>query len=100
MPHPSNDDPHRESPAHPKPWERGFTLDEGVVWMIAEQAGLNGRALALAGKAARPVLRLMRAAAQAKSAAKREALVARAQDTLGKLNPARLDSAAVEVIDI
>lgn len=96
MPHPSPNDPHQESPAHPKPWERGLTLDEGVSWMIAEEAGLSGRALALAGKAAQPVLRLMRAAAQAKSAAKRDALTRRAQDTLGKLNPARMDSAAYE----
>lgn len=42
----------------PPPWAKrgglGLTLDEGVSWMIAEEAGLDGRALALAGKAPQP----------------------------------------------
>lgn len=94
MPRPSTKPPHEETPPYPKPWERGLTLDEGVTWMLAQDAGFDGRALALAGKAAQPVLRLMRAAAHAKSATKRDALDARSQDALRKLNPARLDAKA------
>lgn len=75
---------------------QGLTLDEGVTWMIAEDAGLNGRALALAGQAAQPVLRLMRAAAQAKTAGKRKALVTRARDALRKVNPAHVNTEAYE----
>lgn len=73
---------------------QGLTLDEGVTWMLADDAGLDGRALALAGHAAQPVLRLMRAAAHAKTAAKRTALTGRAEKALRKLNPGKIDDDA------
>jgi len=53
----------------PQPWEDGLTIDEGVTWMIADEAGLDGRALAKAGQAAHTTLRMLRAAARAPSAA-------------------------------
>lgn len=74
--------------------DEGLTLDEGVTWLIADEAGLDGRALALAGHAAQPVLRLMRAAAHAKTAAKRTALTERAENALRKLSPAKMDEDA------
>ena len=62
----------------PLPWEKGLSLDEGVLWMIADGAGLDGEALVRMGlkrpQAAQPVLQLLRAAAQASSAAQRRRL--------------------------
>ena len=70
----------------PKPWEPGLSLDEGVTWMIANEAGLDGRALARAGQAAQPVLRLLRAANQAHSVAQRKRLAQRTKAELERLN--------------
>ena len=65
------DDARPDNNPGPQPWERDLTLAEGVVWMIADEAGLDGRALAEAGihnmDTAQPVLRLLRAATQAPS---------------------------------
>ncbi len=83
-PHPLLDD----EPRHPKPWERGVTLDEAVTWMIANEAGLDGRAIALSGQAAQPVLKFLRAAAQAPSDGQRARLASRAKAALDKLNSA------------
>ncbi len=53
----------------PQPWEDGLTIDEGVTWMIADEAGLDGRALAKAGQAAHTTLRMLRAAARGRRSA-------------------------------
>lgn len=66
----------------PQTWQEGLTLDEGVSWMIASEAGLDGRALAKAGQAAHATLRMLRAATRAPSAAQRKRLAERARATL------------------
>jgi hypothetical protein len=71
----------------PQPWEDGLTIDEGVTWMIADEAGLDGRALAKAGQAAHTTLRMLRAAARAPSAAQRKRLAERAAATLAEIKP-------------
>ncbi len=74
----------------PMPWEKGLTLEEGVLWMVADGVGLGGRGLVYAGlkdpKGAQPVLRLLRAAAQASSAALGKRLAQRTTAELEQLD--------------
>jgi hypothetical protein len=85
------DDARPDNNPGPQPWERDLTLAEGVVWMIADEAGLDGRALAEAGihnmDTAQQVLRLLRAATQAPSAAQRRRLAQRTAAELNSLDP-------------
>ncbi len=84
---------HDDNPG-PQPWEEGLTLDEGVSWMIAEEAGLNGRALAKAGQAAHATLRMLRAATRAPSAAQRKRLAERAKAALKEIKARDLSADA------
>jgi murein DD-endopeptidase MepM/ murein hydrolase activator NlpD len=62
--------------------------------MIAEEAGLDGRALAKAGQAAHATLRMLRAATRAPSAAQRKRLAERAKAALAEIKARDLSADA------
>ncbi len=69
--------------------KRGVSLDEAVTWMIANEAGLNGRKLASSGADGQHVLKLLRATKRARDPYKRRDLVQLTRTDLSRLTPGR-----------
>ena len=74
-----------DKPADPSFLDRGMSLDEAVSWMIADEAGLDGRAVAASGQPGQTSLKLLRAAAKTKNPGRRAELIERTVRSLAAL---------------
>ena len=74
-----------DRPADPSFLDRGMSIDEAVSWMIADEAGIDGRRVAASGRDGQTTLKLLRAATKNRNPERRADLIERAVRAVSKL---------------